>query len=53
MIDERIDEICTPVCAFVTFTTQEGYERCFNYLYNKTEEGLNNLNIKPFNLMSV
>ena len=32
MILDKHDEYVTPVAAFVTFKTQEGYERCLKYM---------------------
>lgn len=32
MIQENHEEYVTPVAAFVTFRTQEGYERCLKYM---------------------
>lgn len=36
-ITEKIKDITTPVCAFITFTTQEAYERCGKYLFKHDE----------------
>ena len=30
LVEKNADIYSTPVAAFVTFTTQEGYERCLN-----------------------
>ena len=43
IIDEKInkylknnlDEITTPVCAFISFQTQEGNERCERFMMNR------------------
>jgi hypothetical protein len=35
-------KITRPVCAFVTFTTQEAYERCNKYLFEFNEVGQKN-----------
>ena len=41
-LEKNIKEITTPVCAFITFTTQEAYERCCKYLFKKDEVGHKN-----------
>jgi hypothetical protein len=55
-IDDKINEISTkkkseiqtPLYAFVTFESQEGFERCLKYLCEKTELRLKNKNKKAF-----
>ena len=34
-----MNKITTPVSAFVTFTAQEAFERCNNYMNKYNEEG--------------
>jgi len=40
--------ITTPVTAFITWETQEGYERCNNYLFQRTTNGLKNKQKQTF-----
>ena len=41
-IKKNKEELKTPVSAFVTFETQEGMERCENYLFKKSTSGKTN-----------
>jgi len=38
-IKDKMKDITTPVCAFVTFTTQEAFERCSKYLFKYDDIG--------------
>ena len=42
LLKNDIDRLKEPVTCFITFTTQEGYERCNNFLFKTTTEGLPN-----------
>ena len=53
ILTEEGSKIVTPVSAFITFNTQEGYERCNNSLFIRTTAGLKNKNRdQTFTLMS-
>jgi hypothetical protein len=41
-LKENLERVTTPVSAFVTFTTQEAFERCNKYLFEETELGYAN-----------
>ena len=45
-------KITTPVSAFITFTTQEGFERCNNQINQYNEEGELNSNRVPFKFLT-
>ena len=38
IVQNKKDELETPMYAYVTFETQEGYERCLKYLGSETEK---------------
>lgn len=52
ILKDDADQLKQPVCAFVTFTEQEAYERCENYFfkYNLTD-GSYNHSYKPWNFL--
>ena len=39
LLKTKMNTITTPVSAFVTFTTQEAYERCNKYLFDECDLG--------------
>jgi hypothetical protein len=45
-------KITTPVSAFITFTNQEGFERCNNQMNKYNEQGQLNEERKEFPLLS-
>ena len=51
-LEKNIKEITTPVCAFITFTTQEAYERCCKYLFKKDEVGHKNEDYRKIKLFA-
>lgn len=42
LVKSQKEVIMTPVTCFVTFETQEGFDRCEYWLFNKTREGKKN-----------
>lgn len=44
------DEMKSPCTAFITFTTDEAYELANDYLFKKTQAGLNNEKYEKFSL---
>ena len=60
LIDEKIDnllktemnKITTPVSAFITFTTQEGFERCNNQMNKYNEKGELNRERLPYKFLT-
>jgi len=52
LIKNNYKKITTPVCAFITFTTQEAYERCNRYLFKIDEIGRKNPDYKKVEIMT-
>ena len=51
MLLENHSKITTPVQAYITFTTQEGYERCMKNLASLTHYGNVNEDQKEFEIL--
>lgn len=52
ILKDDADKLIQPVCAFVTFTEQEAYERCENYLFKyKLTDGSYNTDYTELNFM--
>jgi len=47
-----MNKITTPVSAFITFTTQEGFERCNNQMNKYNEEGYLNRERLPYKFLT-
>lgn len=50
IIKEDSENLKQPVCAFVTFTHQEAYERCEEYLFKHDNTGARNHNYNALEL---
>jgi len=51
LIKAKKEEIMTPVNCFVTFESQEGFDRCEYYLFQRSREGKKNKHLKHTMLM--
>lgn len=51
LIKDKKEHIMTPVNCFVTFETQEGFDRCEYYLFKKNREGKNNKHYRETKLL--
>ena len=51
LLETKMNDITTPVSAFVTFTTQEAHERCSKYLFKYNELGYKNNDRKEVEIL--
>lgn len=50
IIKDEAEKLKQPVCAFVTFTRQEAYERCEEYLFKLDRAGNYNSTYEPLEI---